>query len=77
VAGSQSAKAQILAIAAGAKCPELDVHSPGPEEVYVISGIFNDGAHDHRAGSFIHNPAGSALDDFTRAKGGVRWPSRA
>jgi len=52
--------AQILEIDAGAKLPRLDVHSPGPEEVYVVSGVFNDGVHDYPAGSFIHNPAGSA-----------------
>ncbi len=40
--------------------PALDVHVPGPEEVFVVSGVFNDGAHDYPAGSFIHNPAGSS-----------------
>jgi anti-sigma factor ChrR (cupin superfamily) len=58
--GGNGAKAQILEIGAGAKFPQLDVHSPGPEEVYVVSGVFNDGVHDYPAGSFIHNPAGSA-----------------
>ena len=58
--GANGAKAQILEIDAGAKLPRLDVHSPGPEEVYVVSGVFNDGVHDYPAGSFIHNPAGSA-----------------
>ena len=58
--GANGAKAQILEIDAGAKFPRLDVHAPGPEEVYVVSGIFNDGVHDYPAGAFIHNPAGSA-----------------
>jgi anti-sigma factor ChrR (cupin superfamily) len=58
--GSNGARAQILEIDAGARFPRLDVHAPGPEEVYVISGVFNDGVHDYPAGSFIHNPAGSA-----------------
>ena len=58
--GANGAKAQILEIDAGAKFPRLDVHAPGPEEVYVVSGIFNDGVHNYPAGSFIHNPAGSA-----------------
>ena len=58
--GSGGASALILEIDAGAKFPTLDVHSPGPEEVYVVSGVFNDGVNDHPAGSFIHHPAGSA-----------------
>jgi hypothetical protein len=35
------------------------VHTPGPEEVFVVSGVFNDGINDYTAGTFIHNPAGS------------------
>jgi anti-sigma factor ChrR (cupin superfamily) len=58
--GANGAKAQILEIDAGAKFARLDVHAPGPEEVYVVSGVFNDGVHDYPAGSFVHNPAGSA-----------------
>jgi anti-sigma factor ChrR (cupin superfamily) len=58
--GSGGARTLILEIDAGAKFPTLDVHSPGPEEVYVVSGVFNDGVNDHPAGSFIHHPAGSA-----------------
>ena len=58
--GANGARAQILEIDAGAKFTRLDVHAPGPEEVYVVSGVFNDGVHNYPAGSFIHNPAGSA-----------------
>src|SRR5687767_2612911 len=58
--GANGAKAQILEIDAGAKFLKLDVHHPGPEEVYVVSGTFNDGARDYPAGSFVHNPAGSS-----------------
>lgn len=36
------------------------MHEPGPEEVFVVSGVFNDGLNDYVAGTFIHNPAGSA-----------------
>ncbi|WKU42918.1 cupin domain-containing protein [Streptomyces sp. VNUA116] len=38
----------------------IDVHDPGPEEVFVISGVFNDGERDYPAGTFIHAPAGSS-----------------
>jgi anti-sigma factor ChrR (cupin superfamily) len=58
--GTNGAKAKILEFDAGAKFTTLDLHSPGPEEVFVVSGVFNDGVHDYPTGSFIHNPAGSA-----------------
>src|SRR5258708_36446342 len=58
--GEQGASAQILEIDAGSCWQGLDVHSPGPEEVYVVSGVFNDGVRDFPAGSFIHNPKGSS-----------------
>jgi anti-sigma factor ChrR (cupin superfamily) len=58
--GANGAKAQILEIDAGATFLKLDVHHPGPEEIYVVSGTFNDGARDYPAGSFVHNPAGSS-----------------
>jgi anti-sigma factor ChrR (cupin superfamily) len=58
--GATGAKAQILEIDPGAGFLKLDVHHPGSEEIYVISGVFNDGARDYLAGSFVHNPAGSS-----------------
>ena len=58
--GTNGAKAKILEFDAGAKFATLDFHSPGPEEVFVVSGVFNDGVHDYPAGTFIHNPARSA-----------------
>jgi heme-degrading monooxygenase HmoA len=54
------AKALIIEIAPGGKFLDLDVHEPGPEQVYVLSGVFNDGLRDYPVGSFIHNPAGSS-----------------
>jgi quercetin dioxygenase-like cupin family protein len=44
----------------GAKWPEADHHVPGPEEVYVLSGDFGDGAQRFPAGTFIHHPAGTS-----------------
>ena len=58
--GSNEASAQILEIDPGSCWEGLDVHQPGPEEVYVVSGVFNDGVRDYPAGTFIHNPAGSS-----------------
>jgi anti-sigma factor ChrR (cupin superfamily) len=53
---------KILAVEidAGRRFLELDVHEPGPEEVYVLRGVFNDGVRDYPAGTFIHNPKGSS-----------------
>ncbi|SHG81146.1 cupin domain-containing protein [Streptoalloteichus hindustanus] len=50
----------VVDIAPGAVWPELDVHEPGPEEVFVVSGVFNDGVRDYPAGTFLHCPAGSS-----------------
>lgn len=58
--GENGAKALIFEIDAGAIYPQLDLHSPGPEEVFVVSGTFCDGKASYSAGSFIHNPAGSS-----------------
>jgi hypothetical protein len=44
----------------GAQWPGLDYHIPGPEEVYVVSGDFNDGRGKHGPGTFLHHPAGSS-----------------
>ena len=58
--GANGAKAQVLEIDPGGRFLKLDVHHPGPEEIYVVSGVFNDGLRDYPAGSFVHNPAGSS-----------------
>ncbi|WP_051162675.1 cupin domain-containing protein [Nocardia brevicatena] len=57
--GSRGASAHVLEMAAGSRREGVDVHSPGPEEVFVVSGTFNDGVRDYPTGSFIHAPAGS------------------
>jgi hypothetical protein len=45
---------------AGAQWPGLDYHVPGPEEVFIVSGDFDDGVATHHAGTFLHHPAGSS-----------------
>lgn len=37
-----------------------DVHESSSEEVYIASGVFNDGKRDYPAGTYIHMPRGSA-----------------
>jgi hypothetical protein len=58
--GDDGAKALVVDIAAGGKWRGIDIHEPGPEEVYVVAGVFNDGVRDYPAGTFIHCPAGSS-----------------
>ena len=53
-------KALMFEIAPGAVYPVLDVHAPGAEEVFVVSGTFCDGQNSYPAGTFIHPPAGTA-----------------
>lgn len=54
------ATAHVLEMDPGSCWQGIDVHEPGPEEVYVVEGVFNDGIRDYPAGSFIHCPAGSS-----------------
>lgn len=58
--GENGRKALLFEIAPGAVYPELDIHAPGAEEVFVLSGTFCDGVNSYGPGTFIHHPAGSA-----------------
>jgi quercetin dioxygenase-like cupin family protein/heme-degrading monooxygenase HmoA len=58
--GERGVRAVLVEIDAGRRFPEVDRHDTGPEEVYVVSGVFNDGERDYPAGTFIHNPRGSS-----------------
>lgn len=58
--GENGAHAHVLEMDPGSRWEGIDVHEPGPEEVYVVQGVFNDGTRDYPAGSFIHCPAGSS-----------------
>ncbi|GGV06906.1 anti-sigma factor [Streptomyces spectabilis] len=58
--GENGASAQVVELDPGACWQGVDVHDPGPEEVFVVSGVFNDGERDYPAGSFLHAPAGSS-----------------
>ncbi|TWD81865.1 ChrR-like anti-ECFsigma factor [Kribbella amoyensis] len=58
--GDNGAHAHVLEMDPGSKWEGIDVHDPGPEEVYVIEGTFNDGTRDYPTGTFLHAPAGSS-----------------
>lgn len=51
---------------AGAQWPGLDHHVPGPEEVFILSGDFDDGAKRYEAGTFLHHPAGTSHSPLSR-----------
>jgi anti-sigma factor ChrR (cupin superfamily) len=53
-------KAVLLEISPGACWNGIDVHEAGAEEIYVVSGVFNDGVRDYPTGTFIHHPIGSS-----------------
>ncbi|MFF8470190.1 cupin domain-containing protein [Streptomyces griseus] len=57
--GPTGAHANVLEMEAVSTWPHRDVHEPGPEEVFVVAGTFNDGARDYAPGTFLHAPAGS------------------
>ena len=57
--GRSGAHANVLEMDPNTAWPHRDVHEPGPEEVFVLAGTFNDGARDYPAGTFLHAPAGS------------------
>ncbi|MET8422694.1 cupin domain-containing protein [Nocardia sp. NPDC004860] len=57
--GPNGASANVVELDPNASWHGRDFHEPGPEEVYVVSGVFNDGARDYPAGTFLHAPAGS------------------
>lgn len=58
--GEVSGQAMVVEIEAGAKWDGIDFHEDNSEEVFVISGTFNDGIRDYPAGTFIHHPVGSS-----------------
>jgi len=58
-AGNDNSKAIVVDFAPGSKWDGIDLHEPGAEEVFVITGVLNDGIRDFEAGTFIHNPKGS------------------
>jgi hypothetical protein len=45
---------------AGAQWPGLDYHVPGPEEMYVLAGEFDDNGTPLPTGTFVHYPAGTS-----------------
>lgn len=83
--GDNGAKALITTIAPGTVWPGEDHHRPGPEEVYVVSGVLNDGVNDYPGGHLpacpggvlAHSPVRPGLRAFPLLPAGVMldWSS--
>lgn len=58
--GEAEAKAMVVKLEPGAQWEGIDAHTDNSEEVFVVSGVFNDGIRDYAAGTFIHHPVGSS-----------------
>ena len=58
--GDAGSQAVVVEIAPGAQWEGVDFHQDNSEEVFVMSGVFNDGTRDYPAGTFIHHPIGSS-----------------
>ncbi len=58
--GETGRQAMVVELDPGAVWEGMDVHTDSAEEVYVLSGTFNDGIRDYPAGTFIHHPIGSS-----------------
>lgn len=65
-------RALVVDFAPGTSWPGVDVHEPGPEDVYVASGTFiglTGPGSRHEAGSFIHCDAGTSHSPSTPTGG--------
>lgn len=58
--GEQGGQAIFVEILPGAQWEGVDFHEDNSEEVFVVSGTFNDGIRDYSPGTFIHHPVGSS-----------------
>jgi hypothetical protein len=65
-------RALLVTFPAGARWPGVDVHEPGPEDVYVVSGTFSGLAGEtstHGPGTFLHFEAGTSHSPWTETGG--------
>ena len=58
--GETKGKAVVVTIEPGGKWQGFDIHETSSEEIFVVSGTFNDGDRSYEAGTFIHYPLGSS-----------------
>jgi hypothetical protein len=65
-------RALLVKFPAGSRWPGVDVHEPGPEDVYVVSGTFHGLAGEgstHGPGTFLHFEAGTSHSPSTDTGG--------
>jgi len=58
--GDNDKRVVVFEFKPGSVYPGLDVHEPGPEQVFIISGDFSGDGNTYRAGDFIHYPVGTS-----------------
>lgn len=69
---SDARRAVVVTFPPGAQWPGVDVHRPGPEEVYVVRGTFHGLSGDgsvHGPGTFLHCAAGTSHSPSTPTGG--------
>lgn len=69
---SSARRALLVRFPAGSQWPGDDVHEPGPEDVYVVSGTFHGLAGEgsvHGPGTFLHFDAGTSHSPWTPTGG--------
>ena len=52
--GDNGKRAIVFEFKVGAKFPGVKTHEKGPEPIYVISGVFNDGRENHAEGACFY-----------------------
>jgi hypothetical protein len=65
-------RALLVTFPAGSIWPGVDVHDPGPEDVYIVSGTFHGLAGEgstHGPGTFLHFEAGTSHTPSTETGG--------
>jgi hypothetical protein len=65
-------RALLVRFPAGSQWPGVDVHEPGPEDVYVVNGIFHGLTGEgsvHGPGTFLHLAAGTSHTPSTDTGG--------
>jgi hypothetical protein len=71
-ADADARRALLVTFPPGSQWPGDDVHLPGPEDVFVVSGTFHGlagGQSVHAAGAFVHCDAGTRHSPSTEMGG--------
>jgi hypothetical protein len=65
-------RAQLVSFPPGSQWPGIDVHEPGPEDLYIVRGTFHGLVGEgsiHGPGTFLHCAAGTTHSPSTETGG--------